>query len=70
MILLKQENIITIPAVSMPGASPTIRFDLAANDAKNLNINFLFDKINSSFKTLLSVSKDENLARKVLFNIE
>lgn len=70
MILLKEENIITIPAVSMPGASPTIRFDLAANDAKNLDINLLFDKINSSFKTLLTASKDESLARKVLFNIE
>lgn len=70
MVLLKEENIITIPAVSMPGASPTIRFDLAANDAKNLDINLLFDKINSSFKTLLTASKDETLARKVLFNIE
>jgi L-seryl-tRNA(Ser) seleniumtransferase len=34
MILLREYNIITIPAVGMPGASPTIRIDLASKDAE------------------------------------
>ncbi|MDR0901049.1 MAG: TIGR03576 family pyridoxal phosphate-dependent enzyme [Methanobrevibacter sp.] len=55
MILLKNEKIITIPAVSMPGASGTVRFDLAANDAKNLEIAILIEKINNSFNSLLKI---------------
>ncbi|RBQ23655.1 L-seryl-tRNA(Sec) selenium transferase [Candidatus Methanobinarius endosymbioticus] len=67
MILLKYEDIVTIPAVSMPGASPTIRFDLAANDVQKLDICLLFEKINNSFKTLLKIINNENLAKEVLF---
>lgn len=44
MILLKEEGIITIPAVSMPGASATIRFDLSANDASNIELEILKDR--------------------------
>lgn len=68
MILLKDKNIVTIPAVSMPGASATIRFDLAANDAKRLDIDILSNKIKDSFKNLLNIVKDEKLAKKTLFN--
>ena len=49
-ILLIDYGIITIPAVSMPGASATIRFDLSTEDAFNLDLNDLNKKIESSFK--------------------
>ena len=68
MLLLKEEHIVTIPAVSMPGASATVRFDLAANDADNLDFNVLFNKIKSSFKILLNILNDEKIAESVLFS--
>ena len=44
-ILLKEHGIITIPPVSMPGASATIRFDLSTSDAFNLDLGDLNKKI-------------------------
>ena len=67
-ILLKNCGIITIPAVSMPGASATIRFDLSTNDAFNLDLNDLYDKIKFSFDKLKEVVSDENTARDIIFN--
>ena len=66
-ILLKDHGIITIPAVGMPGASATIRFDLSTNDAFNLDLNDLSQKIVSSFDGLLSVVGDEDKCREILF---
>ncbi|MEE0901364.1 MAG: TIGR03576 family pyridoxal phosphate-dependent enzyme, partial [Methanobrevibacter sp.] len=59
-ILLKDYGIITIPAVSMPGASATIRFDLSTNDAFNLDLNDLYKKIESSFNKLQEVVINED----------
>ena len=70
MILLKQEHIITIPAVAMPGASATVRFDLASNDAIKLDIAILHEKIKNSFKNLLKIANDEEVAKDILFNCE
>ena len=67
-ILLKDHGIITIPAVSMPGASPTIRFDLSTNDAFNLNLNDLCKKIESSFNKLQEVVINEDKCREIVFN--
>ncbi|MEA4956725.1 hypothetical protein SDC9_21450 [bioreactor metagenome] len=69
MILLKDQNIITIPVVSMPGASATVRFDLASNDAKELDINNLYNKIKKSFESLLKIIDNEDLAKEILFSI-
>lgn len=68
MILLKEEGIITIPAVSMPGASATIRFDLSANDASNIELEILNNKIISSFNKLLEISKNKEEAKKIIFD--
>jgi L-seryl-tRNA(Ser) seleniumtransferase len=68
MLLLKEEYIVTIPAVSMPGASTTVRFDLAANDAEKIDINVLHSKIKNSFKNLLIVLEDEEIAKNLLFS--
>ena len=67
-ILLKDYGVITIPAVSMPGASATIRFDLSTNDAFNLDLKDLYNQIKFSFDKLKDVVSDENTARDIIFN--
>lgn len=66
-ILLEDHGIITIPAVGMPGASATIRFDLSTNDAFNMDLDDLGKKIESSFDKLLSVIGDEDKCREIIF---
>ena len=66
-ILLKEYGIITIPAVSMPGASATIRFDLSTNDAFNLDLNDLYKKIESSINKLQDVVINEDKCREIVF---
>lgn len=68
MILLKKYGILTIPAVGMPGASPTIRFDLASPDAKILNLDELNVMILNSFKELLNLLDDPEKCREMIFN--
>ena len=68
-ILLKDHGIITIPAVGMPGASATIRFDLSTNDAFNLNLTDLAQKIESSFDKLLNVMDNEEKCREILLGL-
>ncbi|MDR2966792.1 MAG: TIGR03576 family pyridoxal phosphate-dependent enzyme [Methanobacteriaceae archaeon] len=68
MILLKEEHIITIPAVAMPGASATVRFDLSSNDACKLDIATLHKKIKNSFQVLLKVATNEEIATDIIFN--
>ena len=67
-ILLRDCGIITIPPVSMPGASATIRFDLSTSDAFRLDLNDLNKKIESSFKKLLGVVSNEDECREIVFN--
>ena len=66
-ILLKDFGIITIPAVGMPGASATIRFDLSTSDAFNLDLKDLTKKIESSFEKLLDVITNEDKCREIVF---
>ena len=67
-ILLKDYGIITIPPVSMPGASATIRFDLSTKDALDLDLNDLNKKIESSFETLQDVITNEEKCREIVFS--
>ena len=67
-ILLKDYGIITIPSVSMPGASATIRFDLSTSDAFNLDLNDLNKKIESSFDKLQDVITNEEKCREIVFS--
>ena len=66
-ILLKEHGIITIPPVSMPGASATIRFDLSTSDAFKLDLNDLNKKIESSFKKLQEVVSNEDECKEIVF---
>ena len=67
-LLLKDYGIITIPPVSMPGASATIRFDLSTSDAFNIDLNDLDKKIESSFDKLQEVITNEEKCREIVFN--
>ena len=67
-ILLKDHGIITIPPVSMPGASATIRFDLSTSDAFDLDLNDLNKKIVSSFEELQDVIPNEEKCREIVFS--
>lgn len=67
-LLLKDHGIITIPPVSMPGASATIRFDLSTSDAFNLDLNDLDKKIESSFDKLQEVITNEEKCREIVFS--
>ena len=67
MLLLRNHGIITIPAVGMPGASATIRFDLSTSDAFNLDLDDLSEKIFSSFDELISAIPNEDECKKIIF---
>ena len=67
-ILLREHGIITIPPVSMPGASATIRFDLSTSDAFKLDLNELNKKIVSSFNKLKETVINEDKCREIVFN--
>lgn len=68
MILLRNYGILTIPAVGMPGASPTVRFDLASKDAKLLNLEDLVDMILKSLNELLDLVNDSEKCKNTIFN--
>ena len=67
MILLKDCGIITIPAVGMPGASDTIRFDLSTQDVINMDLNVLYEKIDDSFEKFVDLSQDVEKSRELMF---
>ena len=68
LILLKYYGIITIPAVGMPGASATIRFDLSTADAFKMDLDDLSQKITSSFDKLVNVIPNEDECKKIVFS--
>ncbi|MDI6643651.1 MAG: TIGR03576 family pyridoxal phosphate-dependent enzyme [Methanobacteriaceae archaeon] len=68
MILLKNHNIITIPAVGMPGASATIRIDLASKDAEKINTEFIVKAFIDTFNILKDTINDLDLCESFLFN--
>lgn len=68
MILLRDYNIVTIPAVGMPGASPTIRVDMAAKDAERLNVEYIKEAFNGSFMKLKQVAADEDMCKAIILN--
>ena len=66
-ILLRDYGIITIPPVSMPGASATIRFELSSSDAINLDLKDLIKKIEASFEKLQDVVSNEEKCKEIVF---
>lgn len=68
MILLRDYSIVTIPAVGMPGASPTIRLDMAAKDAERLDAEYIKDALKGSFLKLQEVAGDAEKCKTILFD--
>ncbi|MDR0911221.1 MAG: aminotransferase class I/II-fold pyridoxal phosphate-dependent enzyme [Methanobrevibacter sp.] len=66
-LLLKEKKIITIPAVSMPGASSTVRFDMASNDAKNLDIDEFVRKFNGVFSKFIKMIFEHDEVNNLIF---
>ena len=67
MVLLKEYGIITIPAVGMPGASASIRFDLSTQDVIDMDLNDLYEKIVDSFERFLTLSQDVEKSKELIF---
>lgn len=57
MLLLEKYNIITIPAVGMPGASKTIRIDWSSKDSDKLSMDELVLSIEDTFIQTAEVCK-------------
>lgn len=68
MILLRDHGIITIPAVGMPGASATIRIDLASNDAQRISSKELAEVFRKTFIKLISIANNEEESKNILYS--
>lgn len=68
MILLRDYSIVTIPAVGMPGASRTIRVDMASKDAERLNASDIAQAFEGSFLKLKEVAADCRKCEDILFH--
>jgi L-seryl-tRNA(Ser) seleniumtransferase len=68
MILLREYHIVTIPAVGMPGASPTIRLDMASPDAERLDAEYITNALKGALFKLKEVVNDEEACRDILFS--
>ena len=67
MLLIDNYNIITIPAVGMPGASKTVRFDWAAKDSDKLTMDELVSAVCDTFDKTVEVCKNNDF-ESVLYN--
>ena len=61
MLLIDNYNIITIPAVGMPGASKTVRIDWSAKDSEKLSMDELVDAIVDTFDKVASVFSSDSV---------
>jgi L-seryl-tRNA(Ser) seleniumtransferase len=52
----------------MPGASPTIRIDLASKDAQRLDQNYIIEAFKGSLLRLKTIIDDEMVCRKLLYD--
>jgi len=66
MLLLSEHGIVTIPAVGMPGASKTLRFDLAARDAGRLEVSSLQAAIHDAIEKLSGIIPDDEKMRRLI----
>ena len=67
MLLLINYNIVTIPAVGMPGASKTIRIDWSAKDSDKLTMDEMVSAICNTFEKTAEVCKNDCI-EKVLYD--
>ncbi|RAP47883.1 MAG: pyridoxal phosphate-dependent protein [Methanosphaera sp. rholeuAM6] len=67
MVLLENYNIVTIPAVGMPGASKTIRIDWSAKDSDKLTMEQMVTAITDTFDKTAHICQ-ENKIEQELYN--
>jgi L-seryl-tRNA(Ser) seleniumtransferase len=67
MLLLRNHGIITIPAVGMPGASATIRIDLASKDAERITTPEIVDAFKNTLIKLINIIDDPNACKSILY---
>ncbi|MBU4548242.1 MAG: TIGR03576 family pyridoxal phosphate-dependent enzyme, partial [Euryarchaeota archaeon] len=60
-------GVITIPAVGMPGASPTLRLDMASLDGKKLELNEIKNILKGSFKKMEIIAPHIDKSKDILF---
>ncbi len=68
MLLLRNHGIITIPAVGMPGASATIRIDLASKDAERIKTQEIVNSFKETLMQLMKIIHDDKACRSVLYH--
>jgi L-seryl-tRNA(Ser) seleniumtransferase len=68
MLLLRNHGIITIPAVGMPGASATIRIDLASKDAERINTQEIVKSFKETLMRLIKIIHDDKACKSVLYH--
>ena len=67
MLLLRNHGIITIPAVGMPGASATIRIDLASKDAERITTQEIVDAFKNTLIKLINIMDDPKACKSILY---
>lgn len=67
VLLLRNYHILTIPAVGMPGASATIRIDLASKDAERIDANYIVKAIVETFSHLQEIINYKTACNMLLF---
>ncbi|MGB8232364.1 MAG: TIGR03576 family pyridoxal phosphate-dependent enzyme [Methanobacterium sp.] len=67
MLLLRNHGIITIPAVGMPGASSTIRIDLASKDAERITTQEIVDAFKNTLIKLINIIDDPKACKSILY---
>ena len=68
MLLLRNHGIITIPAVGMPGASATIRIDLASKDAARITTKEIVNAFKDTLSKLINIIDDTDACKSVLYD--
>lgn len=70
VILLRNYHIITIPAVGMPGASPTIRIDLSSKDAERIDKKYIVKAFIETFSHLSEIVNYKKACELVLYEYD
>ena len=67
VLLLRNYHILTIPAVGMPGASSTIRIDMASKDAERIDAAYITKAMVETFPHLGEIVNYEMACSTLLF---
>ncbi|HEX3013121.1 MAG TPA: TIGR03576 family pyridoxal phosphate-dependent enzyme [Methanobacterium sp.] len=70
VLLLRNYHIITIPAVGMPGASPTIRIDLSSKDAERIDKKYIVKAFIETFSHLSEIVNYKKACELVLYEYD